>query len=104
MQYHVIGRDGTDDEALQRRLAAREAHIALGDKLFTSGNMLFGVALLDGEGTMIGSSLVVDFATRTELDDWLAIEPYVIGDVWKSIEVTPCRVGPSFVGLGPTPG
>ena len=48
---------------------------------------------------MTGSVLVLDFPERAELDAWLKIEPYVTGDVWRSIEVRPFRVGPSFVGL-----
>lgn len=98
VQFLVSAYDGTDNEAIARRLKVRAEHIALGDKLVSSGNMLFGVAILDGD-TMIGSTFVVDFPTRDDLDKWLEIEPYVVGDVWRRVEVTPCRVGPSFVHL-----
>jgi uncharacterized protein YciI len=98
MQFLVCGYDGADDQALQRRLDARSDHIKLGDQLVERGAMLFGVALLDGD-RMIGSALVVDFPTREDLDRWLEIEPYVVGGVWERIEITPCRVGPSFVHL-----
>jgi hypothetical protein len=33
----------------------------------------------------------------------LQTEPYVTGGVWQSIDVEPCRVGPSFVGLRENP-
>jgi hypothetical protein len=46
-----------------------------------------------------GLVLVLDFPTRQELDAWLKIEPYVLGDVWRRIDVQPFRVGPSFTGL-----
>lgn len=59
---------------------------------------LYAAALLDEEGKMIGSVLVVDFPSKNELDQWLKIEPYIIGNVWQKYEVKPCRVGPSFVG------
>lgn len=95
MQFLVCGYDGTDDEALERRLRVRDDHIALGDKLVERGNMLFGVALLDGD-RMIGSALVVDFPSREALDAWLEIEPYMVGNVWQRVEISPCRVGPSF--------
>jgi uncharacterized protein YciI len=98
MQFLVTGHDGTDAKALERRMAAREAHIKLGDQLAASGNLLFAVAILDAEGKMIGSSLVTDFPSRAELDAWLTIEPYVTGHVWQEIDVQPCRVGPSFAG------
>ncbi|MBX9691234.1 MAG: YciI family protein [Cyanobacteria bacterium] len=99
MQYLVLGYDGDDDEALTRRLAVREAHIALGDKLRDEGKMLYGAAILDDTDKMIGSALICDFESREELDRWLEKEPYVTGGVWKKIDVQKCRVGPSFVGL-----
>ncbi|KOU12080.1 YciI family protein [Streptomyces sp. MMS21 TC-5] len=95
----LIGRDGTDEGALDRRLAVREAHIALGDKLVAEGRMLFGTALLGDDGNMIGSMLVLDYPSRAELDQWLAVEPYATSGVWEEITITPVRVGPSFVGL-----
>jgi uncharacterized protein YciI len=99
MQFLLIAYDGTDDQALERRLLARDKHIALGDQMVASGNMLYGTAILDDQDKMIGSMLVLDFPSRAGLDKWLAIEPYVVGDVWKDIDIRACRVGPSFVGL-----
>ena len=40
MQYVIIGLDGTDNEALDRRLAVREDHLSLGDKMVNKGNMM----------------------------------------------------------------
>lgn len=37
MQFLIIGRDGTDDKAMERRMKARPAHIAMGEKLFEAG-------------------------------------------------------------------
>lgn len=99
MQFLVIGHDGTDEHALSRRLAVRDAHIALGNKLRDAGKMLYGAAILDDHGKMIGSVLICEFDSRTELDRWLKEEPYVKGDVWKKIEIQPCKIGPSFAGL-----
>ncbi len=101
MQYLLIAYDGTDPEAPSRRMAARPAHLELGAKLRDEGKLLFGIAILDGTEKMIGSMFVGEFASRAELDQWLAIEPYVTGGVWKQIEVQPCRVGPSFVKANP---
>jgi uncharacterized protein YciI len=99
MQFLVLGYDGTDKDALNRRLAVREAHIALGDKMRDAGKMLYGAAILDDEEKMVGSVLVCEFENREELDAWLKKEPYVVGNVWKKLEVHPCKVGPSFVGM-----
>jgi uncharacterized protein YciI len=101
MQFLVIGRDGTDSDALNRRLAAREAHSALLGKMRDAGKMLYGTIILDENEKMIGTVLVCDFESREELDQWLKVEPYVTGNVWQSIEIQRCKIGPSFVGLVP---
>jgi hypothetical protein len=64
--------------------------------------MLFGAALLDDQGKMVGSVLLCEFASRDELNQWLNEEPYVNGDVWRKIEIQECKVGPSFTGLRPS--
>ncbi len=97
MQYLILAYDFKDKEALQRRLNAREAHISLGDQMRREGKLLFGVAILNDEGTMIGSMLIGEFEDREQLDAWLTIEPYVTGKVWETCEVKPCKVGPSFI-------
>lgn len=99
MQYLLTGHDGTDAEAIGRRLAVRDQHLALGDQLVAAGKMLYGGALLDENDTMIGSVLVLSFESRDELDAWLTIEPYMTGNVWQRVEIQPFRVGPSFTGL-----
>src|SRR5271157_3321261 len=99
MQFLVIGLDGTDEDALNRRLAVRAAHIELGDKMRDAGKMLYGAAILDDNEKMTGSVLVCEFESREELDQWLKEEPYVTGKVWQKVEVQRCKVGPSFVGL-----
>ncbi len=99
MQFLVIGYDGKDSQALERRLAVREDHLAMGDKMRDAGTMLYGAAILDEEGKMVGSAIICDFKSRKELDEWLEIEPYVTGNVWQEIKIENCRVGPSFAGL-----
>ena len=98
MQFLVLGYDGKDDDALDRRLAVRKQHLAVGDRLAADGTLLFAAAILDVNATMIGSMLVLDFPSRAELDAWLNVEPYVTGDVWRQIEISPVRVGRSVIG------
>jgi uncharacterized protein len=98
MQFMLLGYDGKDDDALSRRLAVRDHHLAAGDQLVAEGTMLFAAAILDTDGTMIGSMLVLEFPSRAELDEWLKTEPYVTGDVWREIDIHPVKVGPSFTG------
>lgn len=99
MPFLILGYDGNDSEALNRRLAVRDAHIKMGDKLRDEGKVLYGVAMLDNNGTMIGSVYIMNFDTRAEVDEWLKEEPYVKGEVWKKIDITECQVGPSFVNM-----
>ncbi len=101
MQFLVVGYDGKDEQALDRRMAARTAHLALGDKMRDEGTMLYGAAILDDAEKMIGSVLICEFENRAQLDKWLQEEPYVVGKVWQDIDVKQCRVGPSFAGLKP---
>ena len=96
MQFLIIAHDGTDDEALERRMAAREDHIALSEEAVKRGEQLFGVAILDENDKMCGSVMVVDFPTKEDLQKWLEQEPYVTGGVWQSIDIKPCKVGPGF--------
>lgn len=95
MQFVIIGHDGTDADALSRRMSAREAHVEHIDA--TREKMIMGVATLDDSGAMNGSVMVVDFPSREALDAWLKAEPYVAQGVWKDVTVVPCKVGPSFL-------
>ncbi len=92
MQYLIIGRDGKDEKAMERRLAVRQAHIALGDKMEQAGNRWYGAVLLDDDGKMIGSMTVMDFPSEKELHKWLETEPYIIGKVWNHVEIVKCNV------------
>jgi uncharacterized protein YciI len=96
-QFLITAYDYTDDKAIERRLAARPAHVELIEKLHSEGKLLMGAAILDDSGKMIGSSLVGEFSDRNELDSWLDVEPYVTNRVWEKIEVRPCSVGKVFL-------
>ena len=91
MQFLVVARDGDDDGAPARRMAVREAHIEGAKAMAQTGAMILGGALLDDQGAMIGSTCIVEFEDRAALDTWLNADPYVTGDVWRTIEVTPFR-------------
>ena len=101
MQYLVIAYDGTDEKALERRLAVREDHLALLDEMRAAGSVLFAAVILDHGGKMIGSALICEFDSRQDLDNWLEKEPYVFGKVWETIEIKPCKVGPMFLKSQP---
>ena len=92
MQFMIVAYDGTDEGALNRRLAVRDLHIAGAIELKNKGNLIAGGAILDDAGRMIGSTTYVDFESRAELDAWLERDPYVTGDVWRDITITPIRL------------
>jgi uncharacterized protein len=98
MQFIVLGYDGDDEQALERRLAVREDHLRLFRKTVDKGVFLFGSAILNDEGKMVGSLIVCDFPSRQALEeDWLKSEPYVVGDVWRRIEIHPAMVPPFLI-------
>lgn len=92
MRYLLLGYDGTDEGALDRRLAAREEHLENLEKLVKSGNILYAVAMINAEGNMYGSAVVYDYPDRCSLDKALQDEPYIKQNVWQKIEVTQCGV------------
>jgi len=95
MRFLVLGYDGSGEKALERRMAVREDHLAGSRQMYASGRWLYSGAILDDEGTMIGSFVVCDFASREELEErWLRDEPYVAGGVWERIEIHPVHVSP----------
>lgn len=90
MQYVVHAYDFPG--ALERRLAVREAHFENVRKMKAAGTFHLGGALLDAEGKMIGSMMLVEFPDDAALHDWLREEVYVTGDVWEKVDVKPFRM------------
>lgn len=83
MQFLVKAYDGAGK--LDKRMEVRPRHLegmaALGKHVICAGG------LLDEEGKMKGSALIMEFEDRNELEAYLAKEPYVLEHVWEKIEV-----------------
>jgi hypothetical protein len=92
MQFLVTAYDGKDDGALDRRMSVRKAHINGANELKEAGHLIAGGAILDEAEQMIGSTMFVDFDSKAQLDQWLASDPYVTGNVWQDISVLPIRL------------
>ena len=92
MQFLVNAWDHTDEDAINRRMARRDAHLAGVKKLIADGHFISGGASLDDDGKMIGSSLHLEFPDRESLDACLLADPYVAGRVWDKIKVHPVRL------------
>ena len=88
MQFLVKAYDG--EGMLDKRMEVRPRHLegmkALGKRVVIAGG------LLDDEGKMKGSALVMEFPDRAALDAYLANEPYVVENVWQKIEFEPINV------------
>ena len=88
MQFLVKAYDG--EGMLDKRMEVRPRHLegmkALGKQIVVAGG------LLDDEGRMKGSALVMEFPDRAALDEYLASEPYVVEGVWQKIEVETMNV------------
>jgi uncharacterized protein YciI len=92
MQFLLLAYDATDPEALQRRLNVREEHLKKVSGLKREGEFLFGGAILDESGKMIGSMIVYDFPDRRSLEEMLKDEPYFTKEVWEKTEIRPFRL------------
>jgi hypothetical protein len=92
MQFLLTAYDGTDEEALPRRLKVREDHFAQIGLLKKAGEFLFGGAILDDAGKMRGSMIVYEFPDREALDERLKTEPYITEGVWKKIDIRPFKL------------
>lgn len=88
MQFIVLGYDGKDEKALERRMAVREKHITVVKEKFKNGEWLYAAGILDDNGKMVGSMIVCEYSSRKEIKEkWLNDEPYVKGNVWEKIVI-----------------
>ena len=83
MQFAVTAYDG--ENMLERRMAVRQRHLENMGKI--KGKVICAGGLLDDEGKMKGSVLVLDFETRDQLDEYLNSEPYIQEKVWEKVTV-----------------
>ena len=83
MQFLIKAYDG--EGMLDKRMEVRPRHLEgmkkLGKQIICAGG------LLDDEGRMKGSALVMEFPDRAALDEYLAQEPYVVEGVWENVQV-----------------
>ena len=84
----------TDQEGtLEQRLASRPAHLARLEQLNAEGRLILAGPMPKQPGNpqagFYGSTLVVNFDSREDLDDWLAEEPYLKAEVYSQVDVKP---------------
>ena len=88
VQYMIKAYDG--ENMLEKRLAVRPRHLENMAKV--PGKVICAGGLLDGEGKMKGSVLIMDFESKELLRQYLDSEPYIKEKVWENVEVEPMNV------------
>lgn len=84
----------TDHEGtLEKRLAVRPQHLARLEKLANEGRVIVAGAMPkdrdDLSAGFYGSTLILDFDSRADLDQWLADEPFLKEGIYAHIDVKP---------------
>ena len=83
MQFVIKALDG--EGKLDKRMEVRPRHLEGMAKM--NDHIICAGGLLDEEGRMKGSLLVMEFEDRQGLDEYLASEPYLTEHVWEKVEV-----------------
>ena len=87
MQFLVTAHDFKDDDAINRRQAARTEHLAGATKLMQDNILLSAGALLDDSGKMIGSTLLYEVDSKEALVKLLDADPYISNRVWEKYAI-----------------
>jgi len=83
MQFVITAYDG--EGMLAKRMEVRPLHLEGMERL--KEHLVCAGGLLDDEGKLKGSVLVMEFQNREEVDEYLAGEIYVTEHVWERITV-----------------
>lgn len=83
MQFVITAYDG--EGKLAKRMEVRSRHLEGVERI--REHVICAGGMLDEEGNLKGSVLVMEFQNREELDSYLAQEIYVTEHVWEKITV-----------------
>jgi hypothetical protein len=95
MLYAIIGDDAPD--SLEKRLAARPAHLARLDALQQDGRLMLAgpFPVIDspnpGPAGFSGSLIVAEFESLEAARIWAEADPYLSAGVFESITVKPFK-------------
>ena len=87
-QFVIKAYDG--EGKLDKRMEVRPRHCEGMEKM--KEHILCAGGMLDKDGKMMGSLLIMEFESRDQLDEYLSKEPYVVEHVWERIEVEQMNV------------
>ena len=71
------------EDSLQLRMSTRESHLAY----LANSPLVFAGPLLDEQGNMCGSLIVLDMQDISEVKDFTENDPYKIAGLFKSVEI-----------------
>ena len=83
MQFVITAYDGAG--MLDKRMEVRPFHLEGMERL--KSHLISAGGLLDVEGKLKGSVLIMEFQSREEVEAYLASEIYVTERVWEKITV-----------------
>ncbi len=92
MTFMVLAHDATDPEALARRLRTRQQHLDGIRPHVESGVLKLGAAVLDDEGVMRGSVMILNLPDRAAVDAYLQADIYTREGVWSTFQVQEIRI------------
>lgn len=95
MWYAIIAQDHPD--SLDKRKAARPAHIARLQQLLDEGRLLVAGAFPaiesedPGPAGFTGSMILAEFPSQAEAEAWAKDDPYVAAGVYAGVDIKPFR-------------
>ncbi|MET3650336.1 YciI family protein [Dyella japonica] len=93
MWFAIVGTDVPD--SLEKRMAARPAHVERLKKLLAEGRLLVAgpFPAIDsndpGPAGFTGSLILAEFPSQAEAEAWAGVDPYVDAGVYASVSVKP---------------
>ncbi|KAJ3270101.1 hypothetical protein HDV01_000542 [Terramyces sp. JEL0728] len=78
--------------AIEKRLAARPAHLERNAKSKEIGFSLLGGAILNNEQQMVGSIVLFDAPSKEVLEEYIKEDPYFKQQVWEKWEIYPFKI------------
>lgn len=95
MWFAITAEDHPD--SLERRLAARGAHLERLNRLQDEGRMLLAGPFPaiesenPGPAGFTGSLIIAEFASQAEAESWAKDDPYVAAGVYANVTIKPFR-------------
>lgn len=95
MYYSIVGED--NDNSLDKRLAARPAHLERLQQLLDQGRLLVAGPnpAIDNEDPgpngFTGSVIIAEFDSMEAAQAWADADPYLAAGVYRSVQVKPFK-------------